>query len=519
MTAGPRSRPPDLPNFEYRSWLGGGGFADVFLYQQLRPQRQVAVKVLRTSSLDAQDQQAFDAEANLMARVSAHPYIVTIYGADTAPDGRPFLVMEYFPKPHFGQRSRGTGLPVQEVLRVGVRVASAVETAHHAGILHHDIKPANILVSEYDRPGLTDFGIAGAHDGSDLVEAQGVTIPYAPPEVLGTSATGTAAADVYSLAATLYAILAGRAPFEVTGGDNSAAALLQRTLSSPVPAVGRHDVPRSLELLLGQALAKDPTHRPVSAAAFARSLQSIEQELQLAVTDFELAGDVLSGTAPAKPENDDSTRAGRIQVVHQGDAPTAARGSVPISGVPSDLTQSRGLAEPVPVPSGHRPAAPAATETVVRPRPAAAAPAVQDPVALPSARRSTLLVAVCGAAVLAVVLAVMLTARSGDRDGTSTTTTSSGSNYIGNGLSEPTKLTVVRTDGVITVAWEAEDESDTYFTIIRTDGAEEVEVLPKVLGSPVTIPDSGSLEPPCFKVLHWADGRAAVESAEMCALK
>src|SRR5690606_12109274 len=82
-----RSEPPELPNFRYRGFLGGGGFADVFLYEQLRPQREVAIKVLRTSALDTETQRAFDDEADLMARVSAHPYIVSIFGADVAPDG------------------------------------------------------------------------------------------------------------------------------------------------------------------------------------------------------------------------------------------------------------------------------------------------------------------------------------------------------------------------------------------------------------------------------------------------
>ncbi|MFP5371916.1 MAG: protein kinase domain-containing protein, partial [Actinomycetes bacterium] len=122
--SGPRSEAPVLPGFTPRRWLGGGGFADVFLYLQHKPEREVAVKVLRAAALDQEALDRFDAEANLMARVSTHPHIVTVYTADVAADGRPYLVMEYYPKPHFGERCRAGGLPVADVLRVGIQVSS-----------------------------------------------------------------------------------------------------------------------------------------------------------------------------------------------------------------------------------------------------------------------------------------------------------------------------------------------------------------------------------------------------------
>jgi serine/threonine protein kinase len=104
------------------------------------------------------------------------------------------------------------------VLRTGIQVASAVETAHKAGILHRDIKPANILTSEYNRPGLTDFGIATSTIGG--TEAEGLSIPWAPPEVVNASAPPEVSADIYSLAATTYTLLAGRSPFELSSGSN-----------------------------------------------------------------------------------------------------------------------------------------------------------------------------------------------------------------------------------------------------------------------------------------------------------
>ena len=117
-----------------------------------------------------------------MAMLSTHPAIVTIYQAGVARDGRPYLVMEYCPKPNLQVRYRREPFSVAESLRVGIQVAAAVETAHRAGVLHRDIKPANILVTEYNRPALTDFGIASTT--SAAAESEGLSIPWSPPESL-----------------------------------------------------------------------------------------------------------------------------------------------------------------------------------------------------------------------------------------------------------------------------------------------------------------------------------------------
>lgn len=285
MTA-PSSGPPDIPGLTYVRPLGSGGYADVHLYNQARPRRQVAVKVLKDSGLSERARQRFTAEADAMAGLGDHPNIVQVFAADVAADGRPYLVMMYYSRPNLGERASRERLDVSEVLRIGVHIAGAVDTAHRAGILHRDIKPANILVNSYGQPGLTDFGIAAELAAADDDEDLGVSVPWSPPEVLYASGTPSVSSDVYSLGATLWHLLVGRSPFEVSGGDNSYYALMQRIRDIPVPGTGRADVPASLERLLKQALAKNPAARPASALDTARTLQQIEQELRLPRTEI-----------------------------------------------------------------------------------------------------------------------------------------------------------------------------------------------------------------------------------------
>jgi serine/threonine protein kinase len=153
------STPPNLPGFSYVHVLGSGGFADVFLYEQSMPRRQVAVKVLLNEVVNDQVRQMFQAEANLMAQLSTHPSILTVYQASVSADGRPYLVMELC-SASLSERYRREKIPVPEVLRIAIKIASAVETAHRAGVLHRDIKPTNILMTAYGHPVLSDFGIA-----------------------------------------------------------------------------------------------------------------------------------------------------------------------------------------------------------------------------------------------------------------------------------------------------------------------------------------------------------------------
>ncbi|MBK5250417.1 MAG: serine/threonine protein kinase [Actinomycetales bacterium] len=310
----PPSPPPQIAGFTYERLLGTGGFSDVFLYTQHLPWRQVAVKVLLAHTTTPAAREQFVAEANLMARLSTHPSIVTIYHADTASDGRPFLMMEYCSRPNLSVRYRTERIGVAEAIRIGVRLAGAVETAHRAGILHRDIKPANVLTTDYGWPALTDFGISVATTDQGEAESIGMSIPWAAPEFFTESAARGVAGDIYSLAATIHTLLAGRSPFERASGSNSALDLITRIEREPVPATGREDVPESLERVLAKGMAKKAQDRFASAADFARALQRVEQELRLALTALDVP-DTSWMSVPDAVGEDIRTRARSVVTV------------------------------------------------------------------------------------------------------------------------------------------------------------------------------------------------------------
>ncbi len=308
---------PDLAGMSPLEQISGeGGYGDVFLYEQHTPRRRVAVKVLRDQHLTEKVRRQFMSEADAMAQL-AHPHIVPVYSAGLSTDGRPFIVMEFFPGQSLGHRAAAERIPVAEVLSIGVKIGSAIETAHRAGMLHRDIKPANILVSKYGEPSLTDFGIAGQMAEVADDDDQGLSLPWAPPEVVFATSPASYSSDVYSLAATLWHLLVGRSPFETVGSRNSQWELMQRIRDLPAPSTGL-PIPDSLDRLLRQSMGKDPSHRPRRARDFVLALQSVEQEMRLRPTRAIIEGDAGQGASPAA----------NPLVVPRPDHPSASAGPV-----------------------------------------------------------------------------------------------------------------------------------------------------------------------------------------------
>lgn len=302
------SQPPVLPGFSFVHVLGSGGFADVFLFEQNMPRRQVAVKILLSEIVNEHVRQMFQAEANLMAQLSAHPSILTVYEAGVSADGRPFLVMELCSSA-LGERYRRDRIPVAEVLRIAIRIGSAIETAHRAGVLHRDIKPSNILLTAYGYPVLSDFGIASTVAGDVGEESVGLSIPWSAPEVLLDETPGSIASEVWAFGATVFSLLAGRSPFELEGQTNSSSELIGRIGRAKPQPIGRPDVPASLDQLLRRCMARKPEDRPSTVLEVVRELQLIEAELGLPQTPIEVAVDEWASSTVSDPQERTRVRA------------------------------------------------------------------------------------------------------------------------------------------------------------------------------------------------------------------
>ena len=292
------AQPPRLAGYVFLRHLGSGGFADVYLYEDIRTSREVAIKVLLADSLSPGVRDQFESEARLMGQLSTHPSIVTIYNTGIAPDGRPYLVMEYCSEPNLGDRFRTAPLDLPRALDIIVEICGAVETAHRAGILHRDIKPANILVSDYGKAMLTDFGIAAALGGES--DAGGLSVPWAPPEFVE-GEPGGRESDVWSLAATLYSLLEGRPPFEIPGQDRSARAQMGRILHEPLPPMSAPGVPAVLEQTLAAAMAKDPAMRIGTALQFGNALRRVQAFLRLPESALLVRAPRSPATEPSTP--------------------------------------------------------------------------------------------------------------------------------------------------------------------------------------------------------------------------
>lgn len=355
--------PPDLRGFTFVKPLGSGGFSDVYLYDQHLPRRRVAVKVLLTEGLTAASREAFVAEANVMAQLSAHPYIVSIHHADVADDGRPYFIMEYCSGASLADRYKQQPLSVVETLRTGVRLSSAIATAHQAGILHRDIKPANVLTNDYGWPALTDFGISSAVEDTELPlhtttrpvadsgsttgsQSVGMSIPWSPPEMFDENPRPDVRSDVFSLAATLYTLLHGRTPFEQPGRSNGALDLMGRIERGDITPLSRTDVPSSFLDVLRRGMAVSRADRFSSAVDFARALQRVEMELEYAPTTIDVPNLVVPVESVDRADDDDATRARSVRSISAQSAPTITPPQNPAPVTP-DVAPVSGEQEPV----------------------------------------------------------------------------------------------------------------------------------------------------------------------------
>ena len=253
--------------------IARGGMGEIFRAEDADLGRIVAIKVLADRFADDPDtRERFTREALAAARLSNAPSTVTIFDVGEH-DGRPYIVMEYLPGGSLADRLAAEGpQPVGRSLEWLRQAAAALDAAHASGIVHRDVKPANLLLDDEDRVKVADFGVASAAHLGSMTETGTVvgTAGYlAPEQARGERATD--ASDRYGLAVVAFELLTGTRPFE----RESSTAEAMAHVSAPVPAASslNPDLPPEVDEALARGLAKEPQHRYGSAFDLVHALQ------------------------------------------------------------------------------------------------------------------------------------------------------------------------------------------------------------------------------------------------------
>lgn len=283
--------------------IGRGGFGVVYRCVQRALDRVVAVKVL-SSDLDPESRERFLREEHAMGRLSGHPNIVDILQVDVTAAGLPFIVMPFATHGSLERLVHDLGpLSWADTLRAGVKLAGAIESAHRTRILHRDVKPANVLLSSYGEPQLTDFGIARMPGGFRTSDSQITGSPaFTAPEVLK-GEEPTVQSDVYGLGATLFALLTGHAAFERQAGERVVAQFLRIT-TQPVPDLREQDIPADVAAAIEAAMAQDPQDRPASAYEFGETLREVQIAHGQVPDDMALLDPEITAVETGPPAHD-----------------------------------------------------------------------------------------------------------------------------------------------------------------------------------------------------------------------
>jgi serine/threonine-protein kinase len=253
--------------------IGRGGMGQIYRATDTSLGRDVAIKVL--DDRYAQDhllRARFTREALAAARLSGNPNIVTIYDVGEHHE-RPYIVMEYLGGGSLQEQLRHGAVAPRRALEWLEQAANALDAAHREGVIHRDVKPANLLLDRRDHVHVADFGIASAAGMDSLTQTGTVlgTASYLSPEQ-AQGERATASSDLYSFGVVAFELLTGRRPFE---GDSIAAEAAAH-VTREVPSVGdvNPNVPRELDPVFAKALAKDPMQRYTSAAEFVAALRA-----------------------------------------------------------------------------------------------------------------------------------------------------------------------------------------------------------------------------------------------------
>lgn len=268
---GAAAPPPKVPGYRIQKRLGEGGMAAVYLATQESLDRPVAIKVMEAGGLqDEVSKQRFENEARTIAQIS-HPCIVAIYEVGRTGDGRMYYIMPYLGNGDLAQRDlRNDEAGIVRILRA---LLSALEYAHQRGIVHRDVKAANVLFDVADRPLLTDFGIALSRRDTSRITTAGLAVGssgyMAPEQARGDVVDGRA--DLYSVGVLTYELLTGHLPYQAP--DALALALMHA--QNPVPSLPTHQ--RHWQFFIDKAMAKDPAQRFQTARQMLEATDRIER--------------------------------------------------------------------------------------------------------------------------------------------------------------------------------------------------------------------------------------------------
>jgi hypothetical protein len=339
-----------VPGLEAARPIGRGGFATVYRAWQPAFRRDVAVKLLHYARGDASALRRFHREVAAIGSVSAHPNVVSVYESGLAADGTPYLVMEHLPNGTLAELVADGPLPWDEAVALGRKLLAALGYAHGKEVLHSDIKPENVLLSQFGEPQLADFGIARIMGGNSTGSTQHhLTIPHAPPEVLD-GAAATIAADLYSLASTVTHLIVGHAPFH-RDGETSFVPMFGRILNEPPPDLRPLGVPEAVAAVLERALAKSPAARPASARELRSALgastatpppaPTVPAPLPVATVprdEIVVVPDDEAAAAPAAPAARSATRRRRLAVIVVSAVAVLALGFVAVEALGTGRT-------------------------------------------------------------------------------------------------------------------------------------------------------------------------------------
>jgi serine/threonine protein kinase/Flp pilus assembly protein TadD len=257
--------------------IGAGGMGEVYLAEDTKLNRRVALKFLPAHLADDADVRArFTREAQAAAKLD-HPNIITIHEVSEFND-RPFFAMQYIDGKTLHQYCQEDSLPIVKIVHLVSRISDGLAKAHAAGVTHRDIKAANIIVDKDLRPIILDFGLATVQGGEMLTKAGSTlgTVAYMSPEQAQGRETDSRS-DLFSLGIVLYELIAGKTPFK----RNSDAATLHAIVSESPEPLARYkaDSPAELQRVISKALAKNPAERYQSAADLAADLGVVERSL------------------------------------------------------------------------------------------------------------------------------------------------------------------------------------------------------------------------------------------------